>query len=231
MAEVSMDDLKPNSHQYRQEEAQKEDEKDILEGSDLPKKELTGGTRTQKRSLFRKFIDIFFKDGASPQEIRTYVIEEVIVPSVLENIADAINAAVEMRFFGEARRGRRSIGSRNSSTGSKVAYGGYFSGNSDSKRERIARSTKERSYREALEDVIFDSLRDAEQVRDDMLEVLENYPQVTVADYKDILRSYGISIKSEHTDNKFGWTDLSTVAPRRARGGGYFLDLPREYPV
>ena len=239
-----MPDLKPNSHQYRQEEQRrlegtptpapepKQAENDISDKekteSEKPKKELSGGVRTKKRSLGRRFMDIFFKDGASPSEIKTYLIEEVLVPSVLENIADAINAAVEMRFFGEARRVRR--GKSASGSNSRTAYGSFYSGG-ELRRERMARSTKEQSTREALEDIVFDTLRDAEQVRDDMLEILENYPQVTVADYKDILSSYGISVKQEHTDNKYGWTDLSEVVPRRARGGGYYLDLPREYRI
>ena len=215
MAEINMDDLKPNSHQYNKarEEAEKE-----------PKPELSGNVTTRKRSLGRRFIDIFLKDGASPKEIKTYLIEEVIVPAVLENIADAVTTAVEMRFFGSAKRRSRGSGSN---TNSRVNYGGYFNGGGG-RREQIARSTRESSGRPPLDDYIFESRSDAEMVLVDMRELLDQYQQVTVADYYDILSSYGIRVQSEHTDNKFGWTNLSDVEPVRARGGGYYLDLPRE---
>ena len=216
MAEVNMDDLKPNSHQYHRDAEQ--------EAENAPKQELSGGVTTRKRSLARRFVDIFLKDGASPKEIKQYIIEDVIVPAVLENIADAINAAVEMRFFGAPKR--RSRGG--ASNGARVSYGSFFNSGTNQRRERLASSARERSDRDPLDDYIFESKGDAEMVLVDMRELLEQYNQVTVADYLDILTNYGIKVQSYHTDNKFGWTDLSDVEISRARGGGYYLPLPRE---
>ena len=218
------DKLPSNSHNQYHKDAPVE--KPATEEEPKPKKELSGNVASKPKSLGRRFLDTFFKDGASNAEIKTYLIEEVIVPAILENIADAINCAVEMRFFGTARR-RKSVrgGTQN---GSKVNYGNFFSGGVNERRERMARSTIERSARGSLDDYIFDNLRDAETILVDMQETLDKYKQVTVADYLDILSNYGISVKTEFTDNKFGWTDLSTVKPVRARGGGYYLDLPRE---
>lgn len=224
MAEVRMDDLKPNSHQYNR-------ELETVESEEVKEpKELSGSVTQRKRSLIRKVTDIFLKDGASPTEIKRYLIEEVLVPAVLDNIADAITAAVEMRFFGDVRRGSRRGSKGTGRTGSVVNYGGYFTGGD--RREKVTKTNRETSSREPIDEMIFETRGDAERVLSDMQEVLEQYPQITVADYIDILKQYGISVREiEHTDNKYGWKDLSSVEPRRARGGGYYLDLPREYLV
>lgn len=223
MAEINMDDLKPNSFKYRQEadEALKEaTEKQQEEPEKKVEKVITGKVTSKKRSLGRRFLDIFFKDGASPKEIQAYLLEDVIVPAVLDNITEVINSAVEMVFFGEARRRNKKPGS-GSGNSARVNYGGYFN-SGDSRRDRPSRSIKEQSTREILEDFIFDSRADAEQVLDDMRELLDRYQQVTVADYLDMLGKTSV-----YTDNKFGWTDLSRVQVSRVRGG-YRIDLPRE---
>ena len=219
MAEVRMEDLKPNSHQY-----QKEQERAQEEGRDIPVEKnveavVSGKVTRKKKSLGRRFVEIFFADGESIQDIRTYLVEEVLVPAIKENIADAINGAVGMLFFGEARR-RSGKSSRN---GSRVNYGGYF--NSDdggTRRERISRASRDRSSRASLDEFLFESRADAEQVRDEMLEMLDQYDQVTVADYLDL-----IGVSSEFTDHKYGWTDLGRMPIARGRGG-YRLELPRE---
>lgn len=227
MAEIKMDDLKPNSHNYnRISEPDTEQEETPREP-----KELSGGFTTRKRPFLRQVTDIFLKDGANPKVIKRYLIEEIIVPAVLDNILDTITTALEMRFFGEVRRGnRRSTRSSSGRTGSVVNYGGYFTGGE--RRERPQRPAREISSFVPLEDVIFDTSEDAERILSDMQEILENYPQVTVSDYIDILKQYGIPVREiEPTDCKYGWKDLSMVTPRRARGGGYYLDLPREYVI
>lgn len=222
MAEINMDDLKPNSFKYRQEadEALKEAAENQEEQEKKVEKVITGKVTSKKRSLGRRFIDIFFKDGASPKEIRTYLLEDVIVPAVLDNITEIVNSSVEMIFFGEARR-RNKKSSGGSGNNARVNYGGYFN-SGDNRRDRPSRSVKEQSSREILDDFIFDSRADAEQVLDDMRELLDRYQQVTVADYLDMLGKTSV-----YTDNKFGWTDLSRVQVSRVRGG-YRIDLPRE---
>lgn len=210
-----LDSLKPNSHQYNK-DMEKAEEKNVSQV-------VTGKVTRKKKSLGRKFVDIFLKDGESITDVKSYLVEEIIVPSILDTIADSINGAIGMLFFGEARRRNRKA---SGNTGSKVNYGGYFNGGDNGgRRERIARSTRERNSRESLDDFLFESRADAEQVRDEMLEMLDKYDQVTVADYLDLL-----GISSEFTDNKYGWTNLSSIRVVHARGG-YRLELPREMPL
>lgn len=214
---LNLDDLKPNSHQYNRdmERAEEANEEKSVE------KVVTGKVTQKKKSLGRKFVEIFFADGEDIGDIKRYLVEDVLVPAVKENIADAINGAIGMLFFGEVRR--RASKSGNGS-GTKVNYGGYFNGG-DSRRERMAKSTREKNSRTELDDFLFESRADAEQVRDEMLEMLDTYNQVTVADYLDMLGK-----TSEFTDNKYGWTDLGNIRVVAGRGG-YRLILPREMPL
>lgn len=212
--DVNMDDLKPNSHKYHKEADAVQEETSEKKVS----KVVTNSVTRKKKSLGRRFVDTFFKDGESITDIRTYLVEEVLVPAIKENIADMINGAVGMLFFGEARRrsGNRSQGP------TRVNYGGYFNGGGNDRRERMAQSTRNRNERQSLDDFLFESRADAEQVQDEMLELLDSYGQVTVADYLDML-----GISSEFTDNKYGWTNLNGMRVVHARGG-YRLELPRE---
>ena len=215
-----MDDLKPNSHQYH-----RDAENNDIPETDTQKSELSGNVVAKKKPLWRRVLNTFLKDGANPAEIKTYLIEEVIVPAVLDNVSDIITTAVEMRFFGAPKR--RS--SRNTASGnnSRVNYGGFFNDGSR-RRDRLAREAKkETTVKEALDDYIFDNRGDAERVLVDMREVLDQYQQVTISDYLDILTNYGISVTTTPGDNKYGWTDLSGVEATRTRGG-YYLNLPKE---
>lgn len=218
MAEVTMPDpntLKPNSHQYNRDMERAETEKEEKNVSQV----VTGKVTRKKKSLGRKFVEIFFADGESIGDIKTYVVEEIIVPSIKENIADAINGAIGMLFFGEARR--RS-GSKKNSGSTKVNYGGYFNGGGDTRRERMPKSSRDRDSVDALDDFIFESRQDAEQVYDEMMEILDKYEQVTVADYLDLL-----GITSEFTDHRYGWANLSGMRVVHVRGG-YRIELPRQ---
>lgn len=239
MAEVPKESMRPedmefpsNAIKYRDKEEPAKN--DIQKEEKAPKKALNGVVTEKKRSFAKQFVDIFFENGASPKEIKRYVIKDLLVPAILENIADTIQAVVEMRFFGEtgrsARRGRKA----DSANGSNVRYGGYFVGNDDRRNRASRRLTRDPddSYQEPLGDFIFDDRRDAEMVLVDMKELVDTYKRVTVADYIDLLKQYGVKVRdADHTDQKWGWTDLSDVGVKPARGGGHYIDLPKEYPL
>lgn len=213
MAEVKMEDLKPNSHNYNREVLIDEDRK--------VEKVVTAPVTRKRKSLGRKFVDIFLSEDVG--DVKTYLLYDVLVPAIKENIADMVNSAIGMLFFGEARRGG---GGRRATNTSRVNYGGYFNGGDD-RRDRMPRSYRnEAPSRARTDDIIINSRADAEQVLDEMLELLDVYKQVTVADYYDML-----DISSEFTDHKYGWTDLRGVKIVPVRGGGYRLDLPREAPL
>lgn len=206
---MEINDFEPNSHKYNEQKA--------LE-AERPKIEAvaTGTTSKRKRSLFRRFADTFFTEDVG--DVKTYILYDVVIPAIKENVADIINSAVSMIFFGEAsRRPRKPSGG---ATGSKINYGGYF--NSGERKERMPAYNRSRIAHN-FEDVVFDNRADAESVLDGMIEILNSeYRQVSVADFYDLA-----GISTSFTDNKYGWTDLRGARVVGSPSRGYIIELPR----
>ena len=208
MAEVKLDDLKPNSRSHAEKEKASADKK--------VERVTQGDVTKRKKSLGRRFVETFLNENVG--DVKTYVIYDVIIPAVKENIADVINSAVGMLFFGEA--GRRRTKSSGGSGGTRVNYGGYFNGGRENERMPSYRHSNVPSR---LDDIIFPSRGDAEQVLDGMLEILDQYDQVTVSDFYDLC-----GVTTEFTDNKYGWKDLRNARVVRNGRDGFMIELPRE---
>ena len=209
---MDINEFEPNSHKYREEKAKVEEEKPETK----IEKVVSGTSTKKKRSLFKRFADIFLTEDVG--DVKTYILYDVLIPAVKENIADMINGAVGMLFFGEAnRRSRRSTNPQN---GTRINYGGYFS--DGQKKEKMPNYNRSRIAHN-FDDVIFETRGDAELVLDGMLELLNSeYRQVTVADFYDLA-----GITSEWTDNKYGWTDLRSARVVGSPSRGYSIELPR----
>lgn len=202
-------EFEPNSQKYRMEKSVKESEGKKIE------KVISGNATTRKKSLFRRFANTFFYEDIG--DVKTYLIYDVIVPAIKENIVDLINSAAGMIFFGEARRRP----AKNSSGGnSKINYGGYFAGNE--RKEKLPNYSRSRATHN-FDDVIFETYGEADAVLDSMIEILNSeYKQVTVADFYDLA-----GLSTNFTDNKFGWIDLRGASVKGSPHRGYYIDLPR----
>lgn len=209
---MEINDFEPNSHKYREEKAKNEEKSEAK----AIEKVVSGTSTKKKRSLLKRFADIFLTEDVG--DVKTYILYDVLIPAVKENIADMINGAVGMLFFGEAnRRSRRSANPQN---GTRINYGGYFS--DGQKKEKMPNYNRSRIAHN-FDDVIFETRGDAELVLDGMLELLNSeYRQVTVADFYDLA-----GITSEWTDNKYGWTDLRSARVVGSPSRGYSIELPR----
>lgn len=223
MSEVNLEDFKPNSRKYHDEMAVKggENETEGIEMAPVAtktvEKVIQGSAVKKKRSLGRRFFDIFIDENVG--DVKSYLIYDVLVPAVKENIAELINSAVSMLFFGEAsRRVMRRQGGNG--TGSKVNYGGYFNGNGQ-RTERLPRGGRSRIAHD-FEDIAFESRGEAEMVLDGMMEILNEYKQVSVADFYDLA-----GVSTEFTDNKYGWTDLRGCRVTGSPSRGYTIMLPK----
>ena len=212
MAEINIDDFKPNSRK-----SQMETQDEVVRQTTEKKveKAIQGSATKRKKSLGRIFYDTFI-DG-DIQDVKRYLVEDVIVPAIKENFADLVNSTISMLLFGEATR--RLPRKQGNGTGSKVNYGGYFNGGQ--KPERLPRYERSRSAR-SCDDVYFNSRGEAELVLDGMQEILNDYKQVTVADFYDLA-----GVSTEFTDNKYGWTDLRGCEVRGSARNGYYIVLPK----
>lgn len=188
---------------------------------DRPEIHQIASASRRKKGIGAKFKESFAGDSA--ESVGQYILWDIIVPRFKDLLFDTIVGGSEKSLFGTSSRGGRRGSSRRSQLVDKTDYRGM----SSSRRERESdREDRELSKRERtnfdFDDIVIPTRGEAEQVRDTLLALVDQYDSATVADFYS-----AVGISTEHTDLKFGWTDLEEARIEPARGGGYILDLPR----
>lgn len=190
-------------------------------------KVVSGVAVQRKASMFRRIKDVFLGDATS---VKDYMVLEVFVPAVKDAIVDAFTGGIERAVFGEGVRPGRGRG-RGYGPGPAFNYAGMSNRNvvaggafHNDPRQQLSRHARETHV---FDEVIFPSRSDAEIALRGMFELMDQYEQVTVADFLGLA---GISTNN-YMDRKFGWTDIRDVQVRRIRGGGCMLDLPPTEPL
>lgn len=174
-----------------------------------------GAAKSRKKSFGTKFAETFVSDDAS--DVKGYILSEVIVPSVKSLISEMVTSGIEMILYGETR------GHRRYSTNSKTSYSSYYH-NVSSTRERGPGDTPRATLRGIynFDEVILDNREDADAILDTMLETLEEYKRVSVADLYDLA-----DLESTWADQKYGWKNLDTANVVRLPGEGWLIKLPK----
>ena len=170
---------------------------------------ITGKVVTRKKSIIEKTIDMFLPEGKT--SLKDMIIEDIIVPTTKNIIADIVNSVL----FGEAGRSRSSGSSR-----SRESYSSYY--NKDDSR-RDTRPT--RSFSDSYDDIILENRGEAELVIDRMREYIDSYGIVTVAELYEF-----IGVTKDYTTRNYGWTNLDSARVNRIRDG-YLLVLPQAMPI
>lgn len=207
-------EYKGNSNRSKEIKKGQVDEKRKLE------KIVKGKVRTKKKSGASKFVQTFISEDA--HTVKNYILNEIIIPTAKETLADVVKNSIEMILWGSSSSGRsRSRNTR--SGGSRVSYQRYYDDDRrDRDRERYSVRTRS-GYN--FDDIIFDTRGEAENVLIAMEQEIDNYGIVSVADLYEL-----VGITGNYTDNKYGWTDLRTADVVRCRDG-YTLKLPRALPI
>lgn len=171
-------------------------------------KVVNGKVRTRKRN---RFIDSIISEEAG--NAKNYILDDVIIPALKKTVEDVVSNGVSIILYGETGRTK--------SRGSKVSYSSYY----DNDRRRDRRDDRYRNAGYDYDDAIFETRGEAERVLDQMFECLDRYKIITVADFYDL-----VGIPGRYTDNKYGWTDISSASVRRIRDG-YVINLPRALAI
>ena len=201
------DNLPDNSHKARDEKKASAQEEKRVE------KVVHGKVKTKKNNK-RKLADLFISEDAG--NIKNYIFLDVIVPAVKKAIYDLVVGALDMSLYG----GRGGGGRR--STADKVSYRDYNSvSRRDTRSYESARTTSGYSY----DDIVLETRGEAEAVLSRMDEIMEEYEIVRVADLYDL-----VGITGEHTDNKYGWTNIRNAKIVRVRDG-WKIEMPRALPI
>lgn len=177
---------------------------------------VTTPVKSRPKSIGKRLKDAFI--GGDSRTAFLYAVGEVIVPQAKEMLAEAATTAFERLIFGESRSsGRRSSNRTNGYTN----YARYSSKNirrgASEDRPTVSPRTRD------LDDIVFETRIEAQNVLEQMNDLLEEYGLVSIADLYTML---GWSNRSTHTDQKWGWDDLQAADIRMTRGG-YILILPK----
>lgn len=193
-----MEDYKPNSYKS------KEDQNNPNEDKKKVEKVIKGTAKTKKKSGLAKFAGNFISDDVP--NIKTYIFKDIVIPTIKKGISDTI----DMILFGSSRGSKMN--------GSKVSYRSYY----DSGRSTNYTETRT-GY--SYDDIVIESRGEAEEVLNQMCELISTYGIVSVADLYDL-----VGVSSNYTDNKYGWTNLRNGEVVRVRDG-YMLKLPKALPI
>ncbi len=206
-----MTEYRSNSHKSKTEEQQIEtaNEKRVT-------KVVNGKTKT-KENATRKFTGLFVSEDAA--NVKSYVVMDVLVPAIKKAISDIVTDGISMILYGEAKGSGRSRSDR-------ISYRSYYDDRDDRRRsdDRYGRG-RNQNGRFDYEDIVFETRGDAELVREKMLDTLDRYGMVTVADMYDLSGE-----TAPYTASKYGWFNIRTSEVTRAHDG-YILKLPKAMPI
>ena len=199
-------DYLPNSHAYKKKQSEEAEKKKTIE------KVVSGTVTRKKKTMMNRIADILVPEDVS--DVKTYVFEDIFIPL----IKDAILGTVETFLHG-----RSGFNGLKSSIGSKqnTPYHRMYQGNT----KAPITTTKTRTGYE-YEDIVVSTRGEAEEVLVKMNELIYEYEMVSVNDLYDL-----VGITGNHTDCKWGWTDISTARAERLRDGRYWVRLPKPLPL
>ncbi len=200
-----MAEYKPNSNKYNEMVAQ---------NTTVPEKRresvVTGNVTVKEKSAIRKVIEIFFAKDL--EDVGDYLVKQVIIPEMRDAFYSLIDKGTQMLLYGEARNKRSTPGPGTV----RVSYNKCYDQSRPTEQQTRSRSGMN------FDNVTFEEMADAEEVLNQMIDILEDYKSVSVADFCDLA-----NIPDEYTDRKYGWINLSRAEVRRTSGGEYYVKLPK----
>lgn len=211
------------------------------EKDDIKKRDAIVKGRERKPGLFSRASVLFFGDdglrGVTEHLVRDIFIQSIqttisdVATNTIHTISDVATNSIKRAIFGESYDDRR----RNSND---YWYGSrrYVDNRMSSSRGRgyvdYSRQSEKALHHksENLSNVVrvieFDSANDANEVLSYMIDSVEQYGLVTVADFYELS-----DVASKFTDHQFGWTNLDGVRVVPIRGGGFYISFPPAVPV
>ena len=175
-----------------------------------------GDPIVRKKSFGRKLSETFLAEDM--RSVGDYLIFDVLVPAVKDTVVNVVVNGINAFVYGDTRprqtRFNAPYGNRPSS--------GYRDYSGVSRPRSPEGSFRSGNYRTVdNKEPICETKYEADMVLDALSQCIQEYDQATVGDLYDAM-----GYDSDHTDYKWGWTDLSTATTRKV-SGGWLVDLPR----
>ena len=177
----------------------------------------------KKRSLRKRFSESFVAGDA--KSAIGYAVMDILLPAARDMVIDVIEGGVEKLFRGDTYRRRGSTIPQSGPTGyvNYSRYSGPMGGSRYSSPERVM--SRQARARHDFDEIVLDSRVEAEEVIDRLFDLVSRYESASVADLYEL-----VGLASNHTDHKWGWTDIRGAGVTRSRDG-YLLDLPEPQPI
>lgn len=203
----------PNSRKYREEQS---GPKSPAPEEKRVKKIVKTPVKTKKNEM-RRFADIFISEDAS--NVKNYIFMDVLVPAIKKAIYDIVTNGIDMFLYGGTGR------SKNTTSGNKVSYRSYF--DQKTAADPGYHGSENNRSRGGLDydDIVFGSRGEAEAAIQQMMDTIDRYTLVRVADLYDM-----VDLTAPITAQKYGWMSLKNAEVKRTRDG-YILKLPRAVPL
>jgi len=180
----------------------------------VPEKRTRKGIRSQairkKKTWAQTIAQAFI--GNESQDVISYILSDVLIPAAKSTIQEMVQSGIEMLLFGETKSHSRSKSNKDRSI---VSYGTFYKDRDREERRPMYRDKFD------LNDIYFKDHSDAEDVLTGLCDLLEEYEQVTVADYFDLAGIEGVT----WAHNKWGWENLRRAHCTHTRHG-YAIVLP-----
>ena len=173
-------------------------------------KVVSGKVEKRKPSFIQKAAGVIFSD-INEEDLKSEIIFDYLVPTIKDTIVDMSKMLLDAVFYGTTTHKKSSSGNRPY----KVSYSDYY----DRGGKPTATNTKSSSYH--FDEVTLDSRADAEQVLDNLIDLIREYGSASVGDFCDL-----VGVDSNFTDYKYGWNDLTRTTISRTRNG-YIIDFPK----
>lgn len=206
---MDINDYKPNSHKYR------EEQKQLVNAPKKAEKVINGKAKRKRKSEASKLKDIFISEDVN--NVKSYVFMDVLVPAIKKAISDIVTDGIDMILYGESGKGRRK------SSADKVSYRNYY--DRDRRDDRGRDSHRAVRSRYEHDDVILESKGEAEKILDGLGDMIDRYGVASVGDLYDMA-----DLDHNYTDNSYGWTSIRNAKIVRVRDG-YLIDMPKALPI
>lgn len=177
----------------------------------------TGKVSVRKPGVGKKLADTFLGDDV--ENVKTYLVMDVIVPAIKDTIVDMVCSGVEM-IFGVRGRNRPASSRRNGGY-TNYANISYKQNNRDERRNRD-RDRRDDNTRYDANEIVLDSRSEAEDVIFALAELCDRYGMARVADLYEL-----VGVTGDWQSQRWGWESVGSARAIRVRGGGYLIDLPK----
>jgi hypothetical protein len=196
----------------------------------VPAKKIEGVSVVKaKKPLGSRIKDSF--GGQDAKSVGSFVVMEVLLPGARDILFDIVKESAHRFLYGDgARRNTNSGSSSIVGSGSRIRTTNYSTmsaipivGSRASNNSPSTLSQRDRSLFD-FSNLIFPEQDMALEVIERLGDAIDEFGIVTVADFYDFIGQTG----NGFTDQKHGWNSqaFQGAEVKRARGGGYYLNLP-----